>query len=207
MTDEPDELPPEVAAALQQLDHLMQMFTQHPDEDVQDAVIALLRAVDVLHRGGLHRLGELLHARSVIDEALADPHIALLFALYQPEEDGDQRARAENALASIRAEVEARGGLVEVVTAEGGVINVRLLAAADAAPAAAEPLRRLVEEALHTELPDLVRVDISSRSPLSREPAAAGPVLIPLSSIKRRPRASSRGEDAPAGRDLDGAGG
>lgn len=44
MTEErADRLPPEVAAALGQLDGLIQMFAEHPDEDVQHAVVEMLR--------------------------------------------------------------------------------------------------------------------------------------------------------------------
>ncbi len=73
MTDHREAPPPEVGAALRQLDDLIQMFSQHPDEGVQEAVVAMLRAVDVLHRGALRRLGAFLDARALLDEALADP--------------------------------------------------------------------------------------------------------------------------------------
>ncbi|MDP9418892.1 MAG: hypothetical protein M3P53_01855, partial [Actinomycetota bacterium] len=73
MTEErADRLPPEVAAALGQLDGLIQMFAEHPDEDVQHAVVEMLRAVDVLHRQALQRLATLLDARSLLDDAVAD---------------------------------------------------------------------------------------------------------------------------------------
>jgi Fe-S cluster biogenesis protein NfuA len=180
--------PPEVVAALNQLDELVQLFAQHPDEGVQEAVVGLLRAVDVLHRGVLQRLGAFLDERSLLDEALADPHVALLFALYGTE-DGDyddERSRAEAAVARIRPEVEAHGGRLEVVTAEGGVVNIRL--GGDSSSGSTATLRRMVQEALRAELPEFVRMDLSSAP---RKPEAAWeptPVVIPLSSLSRRGR-------------------
>jgi hypothetical protein len=121
VTPETGSVPPEVAAAAGQLDDLIQMFAEHPDEDVQDAVIGMLRAVDVLHRDALQRLYTLLDERLLLEAALADPHFALLFALYgtQDDDNDDERSRAEAAVATIRPEVEAHGGRLEVVRAEG----------------------------------------------------------------------------------------
>jgi hypothetical protein len=80
-------LPPEVAAALHRLDELVCFFEEHRDATVQDAAIEMLRAVDVLHRGALQHLGALLAARGLLDDALAEPVVALLFALYGDEEE------------------------------------------------------------------------------------------------------------------------
>lgn len=184
MSDGHGEPPPDVAAALHELDELMRMFARHRDEDVQDAVVALLTAVDILHRGALHRLGAFLDERSLMEEALADPHVALLFDLYESEESDDQRARAEAAVATVRGEVEARGGRVEVVSTEGGVVNVRLLGADDDR-SASESLRRLVEDALREELPDLVRLETPPGA-TQREAADPPAFFIPVSAVGRR---------------------
>lgn len=185
MSDELGETPPDVAAALHEVDDLMQMFARHRDEDVQDAVVALLTAVDVLHRGALHRLGAFLDERSLMEEALADPHVALLFDLYESEEPCDQRARAEAAVATVRSEVEARGGRVEVVSTEGGVVNVRLLGA-DHDRSVSESLRRLVEDALREELPDLVRLETPPGATQQREAADPPAFFIPIAAVGRR---------------------
>lgn len=189
MTAGPASLPPEVDAALGQLDVLIGMFLEHPDEDVQEAVSGVLRAVDVLHRGGLNRLAELLEARSLLDDALADPHVALLFGLYRAQDhDDEQRARAEAAVEGIRPYIESHGGRLEVVAAEGGVVTIRLLGACDDCSGSTAALRELVESALRAELPEFVRMDVSS--PQSRGPANPQAVFIPVSSVTQRGRAS-----------------
>lgn len=202
MTPDDAALPPDVAHALGQLDDLLQMFAQHPDEAVQDAVIAMLRAVDVLHRGALQQLGAFLEARLLLEEALSDPHVALLFGLYGPQDpdNDDDRSRAEAAVARIRPDVEALGGRLEVVTAAGGVVNIQL-SGGDDPSASSVMLRELVEESLRAELPEFVRLDLSppARKPLA--PLGPTPVVIPLSALTRRRRASSSPE-APASWDL-----
>jgi len=158
MTSEPAALPPEIEAALQQLDDLIQMFVEHPDENVQHGVLAVLRAVDVLHRGAIERIGTLLEERSLLEEAMADQHIALLFALYESQPFDDERTRAAVVVDGIRPEVEARGGRLEVVAAEGGVVTIQLLGPPDSSGA----LHAFVQDALRAELPDFVRLEVSS---------------------------------------------
>jgi Fe-S cluster biogenesis protein NfuA len=191
--------PPEVVGALGQLDELVQMFTEHPDEGVQEAVVGLLRAVDVLHRGAWRRLAAFLDERSLLDEALADPHLALLFELYEPVEDGDEHARAETAVARVRPYVESRGGQIEVVAAEGGVVNIRLLAAPEDVSGSGATLGHLVENVLRAELPDFVRMQMSPSVIRPHRPNPV-PVVIRVSSVTRRAR-DGRREDGGASED------
>jgi Fe-S cluster biogenesis protein NfuA len=184
VTAEPGRLPPELVAAMQRLDELIEVLGQHPDQSVQAAFFETLRAVDVVHRGGLQRLDALLAERSLRDEAGNDPQIALLFDLYAAqEEDLDERARAEAAVAAIRPYVESHGGRLEVVSAEDGVISIRLLGACESCSGSTATLRGLVEEALRAELPEFVRMDVAAPAHVPAPKAA--PVLIPVSSLSR----------------------
>jgi Fe-S cluster biogenesis protein NfuA len=191
VTAEPDPPPPEITAALQQLDELLATFARHPDEAVQEAVVALLRAVDVLHRGAIHRVAALLDERSLVEEALADPHIAVLFELYESNDDGDERARAEAAVEALRPQIEALGGRIELGASDGGAVNIRLLGATNDGAASTAQLRRLVEDTLRTELPDFDRLNITAPPPSPARPPE--PVLIPLSALKRRDRTEPNG--------------
>ncbi len=186
MTASQSSPPPEVVAALAQLDDLVQLFASHPNEAVQEAVVGLLRAVDVLHRGALQRLVAFLEDRLLLDEVLSEPHIALLFELYEAAAGEDGRARADAAVEAIRPYVEAHGGQIEVVAAEGGVINIRLLGACEGCSGSTATLRDLVEEALRAELPEFVRMEVSPPSAQAAPEASAGRVLIPVSSVTRR---------------------
>ncbi len=189
MTDERDAPPPEVIAALAQLDELVQMFSQHPDQGVQEAVVGMLRAVDVFHRGALRRLATFLDARALLDEALADPHVALMFDLYWSQEhDEDERARAEAAVEGIRPYVEAHGGQLEIVAAEGGVVNIRLLGGCESCSSSTSTVRGVVEEALRAELPEFVRMDVSPPLRPSAQPENRERVVIPVSSVTWRDR-------------------
>jgi Fe-S cluster biogenesis protein NfuA len=192
---EPGPLRPEVAAALHRLDDLVRAFEAHPDASVQDAVIDMLQAVDVLHRGALQRLGALLDAHGLRADALADPQVALLFGLYHTRnEDDDERSRAEAVVASVRPYVESHGGRIEVVAAENGTVNIHLLGGCESCSGSSDvALRGLVEQALRAALPEFVRMDISAPRQAA-SPQRPAPVLIPLSALGR-----SRQVDQPQG--------
>jgi Fe-S cluster biogenesis protein NfuA len=186
VTDRSERIPAQVAAAMEQLDDLVRAFEQHPDEAVQNGLIDVLRAVDTVHRGALERLAALLDAHGLRDAALTDPHIALLFELYQAqdEDEDDLRARAEGAIAELQAYVASHGGRLEVVAAEGGVVNVRLLGGCPSCSGSPAALNDLVEQALRARLPEFVRMGSPGAAPAHREPVQRpASVLIPVSAL------------------------
>ncbi|WP_219418761.1 hydrogenase maturation protease [Pseudonocardia nigra] len=208
MTDGPGHLPAQVAAALERLDDLVRAFEQHPDDAVQDGLIGVLRAVDVIHRGALDRLVALLDARGLRQEALTDPHVALLFGLYEAQDDDadDPRARAEAAVAELRPHVASHGGQLEVVAAEDGVVNIRLLGACTACSGSPAALGDLVEQALRDNLPEFVRMEVSPTAPAHAAAAQRrAPVLIPLSALSRGGPAGGCGSGGGCGSQAGGA--
>lgn len=192
MTIDSASLPPQVAAAMHRLDDLVSAFEQHPDPEVVDGLVEVLRAVDVLHRGALQRVAVLLDAAGLHDEALTDPEVALLFGLYEDTPDEDEQVRAEAAVEAVRPYVEAHGGRLEVVAAEDGVVSIRLLGACESCSHSAGTLRGYVEDALREALPDFVRMDVAT-APSHAAPAPRAPVLIPLSALTTGPVQQSVG--------------
>ncbi len=171
--------------ALNRLDDLVSSFEADSDAAALDRLVEVLRAVDAIHRGALRRLGALLEAHGLRDDALADPHVALLFGLYDTEDDQDEdpRARAEAAVADVRPYVESHGGRLEVVAAEDGVVNIRLLGACSSCSGSTAELNALVESALRANLPEFVRMDVAP-APVHPQPSpGSSPALIPLSAL------------------------
>lgn len=191
-----DFLPPDVAVALDRLDDLVSEFEANADAAMQDRLLEVLRSVDVIHRGALHRLGELLDAHGLREDALVDPHVALLFGLYEAQdddEDDEPRRRAEAAVAELQPYVASHGGRLEVVAAEGGVVNVRLLGACQSCSGSTAALNDLVEQALRANLPEFVRMDVAPSAAHPPPARAAAPVLIPLSALQTGPAAPHGG--------------
>jgi Fe-S cluster biogenesis protein NfuA len=191
-------LPAHVAAALERLDDLVRWFEDHPDEGVQDGLLEVLRAVDVIHRGALDRLVGVLDAHGLREVALADPHVALLVGLYEAQDDDadDPRVRAEAAVAELQPYVASHGGRLEVVAAEDGVANIRLLGACQSCSGSPAALNDLVEQALRANLPEFVRMEVSPPHPPAPQSA---PVLIPLSALGRGGPAGACGSGSGCG--------
>ena len=167
---------------MHRLDELVSAFEQHPDPQVADGLVEVLRAVDVLHRGALQRVASLLEAEGLLDQARSDPDVALLFGLYEDAPDEDEQSRAEAAAEAVRPYVEAHGGKLDVVTAEDGLVSIRLLGACESCSHSAGTLRSYVEDALRAALPEFVRMDVSS-TPHHAAPTGRAPVLIPITAL------------------------
>ena len=75
-------LDPALDAALARLDALVESFENDPDPAVRERAIALLQAVDVIHRPGLTRLAALLDAAGARERARSDPAVRVLLELY-----------------------------------------------------------------------------------------------------------------------------
>jgi nitrite reductase/ring-hydroxylating ferredoxin subunit len=77
-------LEPALEGALGQLDALVESFENDPDPTVQERGLALLQAVDAVHRSGLGRLASYLERLDgeVRRRALSDPAVRVLLELY-----------------------------------------------------------------------------------------------------------------------------
>jgi hypothetical protein len=104
----------EFEALLTRLDALIADFEAHPDSSVSEQALELLRLVDAVHREGLGRLITMISRRhpELVSEAVIDPVIRILLALYELEPGGSPRAafipleRLAQSAASARARSE-----------------------------------------------------------------------------------------------------
>lgn len=150
------------------------------DEPVREQVFALLDAVDAIHRVALRRLAE-----SLDEEALArarqDPAVAALLEAYGV--GVDEVGAAEAALEEVRPYVHSHGGSVDVLTAEAGIVRVRMAGACAGCTASAITLREGVERALRERLPTFVALEVEEDDAPAHPPP--GPTLL---QIDRAPR-------------------
>ena len=183
---------------MHRLDELVSAFEQHPDPQVVDGLVEVLRAVDVLHRSALQRVAALLDAGGLREQALADPDVALLFGLYEDAPDEDEWSRAEAAVEAVRPYVEAHGGRLEVVADEDGVVSIRLLGECESCSHSPGMLRGYVEDSLREALPEFARRGVAP-TPAHAAPAVRAPVLIPVSALSLRPEPQPHGGGCGSG--------
>lgn len=70
---------------IHQLDELVAVFENHPDEATREQAVALLSGMDMLHHEALGRLVSLLRnhgGNEWLDRAFQDPVVRTLFGLY-----------------------------------------------------------------------------------------------------------------------------
>jgi Fe-S cluster biogenesis protein NfuA len=141
-------------------------------------VLALLDGIDALHRSALERLGDALGPDALEALRARDPAIAWLLDAYSI--GLDERAAAESALAEVRPYIESHGGRVEVLSAQAGVVRVRMSGACAGCTASATTLRYGIEQALHDALPGFVQLDVEIDDAPAHPPPGA--TLLPLAS-------------------------
>ena len=149
------------------------------DEPFRDRVLALLDAVDVLHRHALERLGELLGPEGIARVRSRDPAVAWLFDAYAV--GIDERAAAEAALERVRPYIHSHGGRLELLEARAGVVRVRLSGSCSGCTASAVTLRSGVEEALRDGFPGFAAMEVEEDDALPHPPP--GPTLLQIESL------------------------
>jgi Fe-S cluster biogenesis protein NfuA/nitrite reductase/ring-hydroxylating ferredoxin subunit len=142
-------------------------------EKLGDAVGVLLE----LYGEGLARVvsvvaerddGELAEAFAA-DELIS--HLLLLHGLHPVPLE----ARLGAALDEVRPYLESHGGNVEVLSAEGGVVRLRLEGSCSGCPSSAVTLKLAIEEAIHRAAPDVDEIVAEGVSD-----AAPAPALLQL---------------------------
>jgi nitrite reductase/ring-hydroxylating ferredoxin subunit len=177
------DLPPDVAAAVERLDHLVKRFEEHPDPVVRDLVFELLSAVDAVHRIGLRRLNELLKVAGLQHRATDDPEVRLLFDLYDLGEGGDE-ARSAAVVESVKPGLDAMGVQIELLASTATTIRVRLTCPPHAEQNGLDDLRNSLQQVLLDGLPGVVHVEVEM---------AAMPVdllnnFVPIAALRMPPR-------------------
>lgn len=166
-----DELVAELDARIQRLEAL-------PFPQVREEVFAVLQVTDRLHRLGVERLRERLDKAGMLEEALQDPSINLLFTLYN-QNLSDQASLAEEALELVRPYLRSHGGEVEVLAVEEGLVHLRLWGACRGCVASAATLKNGIETALRNGLPGFRGLVVHEDEP---DQPASGVIELPMAS-------------------------
>ena len=168
----------EVESAIGELQH-------HPEAAVRDAVTRLLEGIDAVHRAGLTHLVHAIHGLAgdtLINRLIADPAIRMLFMSYDLIAV-DRRLQAEEALDTVRGHLHEHGVDVEIQDVVGGVVYVRLHAAARGEGLPLASVRADLEAALHEFLLGFQELEFRDR-----DPQQAPTAILPLDALRRANR-------------------
>src|SRR5690348_12633718 len=141
----------------------------------------LKSALDDLHRAALvtivRRLREDVRGKELLFELADDPSVRMVMLMHSLIRQ-DPMTLAQQALDTVRPQLQSHGGDVELARIEDGLAYVRLSGACNGCSMSAVTMRNGVEEALKLHVPGVSGVEV-----LPNEP---GPALIPLGEIGRR---------------------
>jgi Fe-S cluster biogenesis protein NfuA len=170
---------------MQRIETLIHEIERFPDANVQAVTRELVQALLDVHGAGLARILEAVAGtgdagRPVLDALAGDDLVAGLLLLHglHPQ---DLESRVRQALEKVRPLVRSHGGEVELLSAEGGAVRVRLEGCGDQ-PSTALMLRRVIEEAVWERAPDVTAVTVEGVAPQAGEGHAR---LIPLPQVGR----------------------
>jgi Fe-S cluster biogenesis protein NfuA len=147
------------------------------DDEAKELAFELLDGVDTLHRMALRRLAGHLGDHAVRDLAGADPAVAWLFEAYGI--GIDEVAAADAAIETVRGYIHSHGGEVTVLSAEDGVVRLRMSGACSGCTASAQTLRTSIDGALHEHLPGFLRTELEEDD-AAPHPPPVGPVPVQL---------------------------
>lgn len=161
---------------LARLEELLQRV-EELDGESKELAFELLDGVDVLHRMALRRLADNLGPSAVTDLSDADPAVAWLFEAYGI--GIDEMAMADAAIETVRGYIHSHGGEVTVLSAEDGVVRLRMSGACSGCTASAQTLRTSIDGALQENLPGFLRTELEEDD-APPHPPPVGPVPVQL---------------------------
>lgn len=148
----------------------------------------LKTALDDLHREALVRIVRTLRedprGKELLFELADDPSVRIVMLMHALIRQ-DPMTLAQQALDTVRPQLQSHGGDVELVRIDDGLAYVRLSGACNGCSMSAVTMRNGVEEALKQHVPGITGVEV-----LPNEP---GPALIPLGEVGIRLPEPQRG--------------
>ncbi len=151
------------------LDGLIAAFEEHPDPATREAVMELLQGIDAMHREAFNRLAAFLedhHARHLLVEAAqADRLLNSVLNLYDALPEEAIIPQVEAALARVLPYIESHGGVLKVLSVEGGRVHVEMGGACHGCAGSITTLRRGVEQALRQGFPGFEEVVVHEPAP------------------------------------------
>ncbi|HTV22153.1 MAG TPA: NifU family protein [Polyangiaceae bacterium] len=158
------------------------------DERERSVVAAFARALDALHKEALTRMIRALKASPAAAPALreaAGDEVVYAVLRHHGILRPSLHERVDAALASVRPQLAAHGGDVELVALEPpDVVSVRLLGSCDGCSAAGLTMKAGVEKAIVDHAPEIRRVRVVNGSLTSKSAAAGVQFVSPFAAAE-----------------------
>lgn len=166
---------------LQRLDALVSAVESLPDDAARKTAVDTIHALLELHGDGLERILSYITRSGeqnapLIEAIAADQLVAGLLLLHGVHPIA-QEERVARALEKVRPYLGSHGGDVDLLSVEGGVVNLRLRGTCDGCPSSAQTLKYAIEQAILEAAPDVSAIEVDGATPPPQ------PGFVPLAQI------------------------
>lgn len=154
---------------VRQLGNLIGQFDHIPDGPQKTACKELLQLLMDVHGAGLERIMEIvfesgstgpaLPGPALIDKLGQDSIAGSLLLLYSLHPD-DMETRVQKAMERMRPRLRKLACTAELLSAEAGVVQVRLTTTGHSCGSSSKDLRAIVEDCVYEMAPDVVSLEI-----------------------------------------------
>jgi NifU-like domain len=167
---------------VQQLGKLIAELEQMPDSPLKVATGELVHLLMEVHGAGIERMMEIVFdspstGPQTIDKLGHDPIVRSLLLLYSLHPD-DLQTRVQRSVESLRPRLRKINYGIELLSAEEGVVRLRMESTGHACGSTAANVRSMVEEGVYEYAPDVVSLAIEG---LEEKPSSGFVTLESLS--------------------------
>jgi Fe-S cluster biogenesis protein NfuA len=145
----------------ERIDKLVGRLDGCGDPEIRAVALELVQSVVELHGAAIERMLESISQTTAgeraLDEAIKNDLIASVLLLHGLHPDPIE-TRVLQALDKVRPYLHSHGGDVEFVSANAGVVHIKLLGSCGNCPSSSITLKNAVEDALYEAAPDIVEL-------------------------------------------------
>lgn len=154
---------------MQSIETLIQDVERYPDLAARTHTKAIVQALLDLHGAGLERILERTAKAGEVGfaliDALADDELVGSLLLLYGLHPLDLETRVRQALDKVRPVIQTHGGSLEFLSAEKGVVQLRLHTSGDACATNALTLKQAIDDAVFEKAPDVSAIEVEGLSP------------------------------------------
>jgi nitrite reductase/ring-hydroxylating ferredoxin subunit/Fe-S cluster biogenesis protein NfuA len=129
---------------------------------------ALRTAIEAFHKAGLIKIVQGLKSdargHELLIELTAEPAVYALFSMHGLIR-ADLQTRVSRVIEMVRPDIQSQGAEIELDSVDGKVVYVKIEGAGHGCHSTMPKLKGSVEEALHTHVPEIERVEVIADEP------------------------------------------
>jgi Fe-S cluster biogenesis protein NfuA len=172
------------AVGFERIESLIREIDESGDPATQSRLQEIVQALLDYHGAAVARLIETVRQTKgpdVLEKLTEDDLVSSLLLLYDLH-PVDLPLRLEGALDKVRPYLRSHGGEVELLSADDGVVRLRMQGSCHGCPSSAITMQNTIEQAIYAAAPDIVRLEVEG---LVDQAASTPQSFVSLTSLSK----------------------